>query len=820
NKPLESMAIPLSIHPDPAYFVERSEHVLQKIVKLIETSDAGVLGITGVRGSGKSVILNKIAERFRERYHTIQISAPISASREMEFFIMLFRLLCDSVIVKLRQRVFSERFDLKAIGTRKFWKRLLSFILIAATCTVMAFYALYSFSFYSEKMFISNLLSRVDLTKHTEYMVRLHVDLVRNKLENIMSETNSEKRRQVSVYKNELAFLENIEQSATKIAVGPHPALAKENTLKMDAEEKRKSIKKAGKESTWKMSSEFSDIETKREMLSKIISNETQWSTISKAIRKAIEDRSAKMSALEQEFRSELELKLEVKKAEQAARKEIEKKSALFVQKRAKVAKASPNWVKLVMPAELIDVKVFYNLINVREFYNLMDVREFYSLIDVREFYEFEGARKFYEFEDAREFYEFEGAMDTGLGQLFRGLRAPLKSTPPLYFFVYFVLMGLTGWFLILTGQSCWRSLRYRRELGLLSASERLAQQLEYETTRSRSAEIAAPFVDRITGKLKLTQEQKSRPLSLPGLTAAYLTYINRILEVFPEKIIICIDELDKVSDVEHVRFILREIKGALYSRGCFYLLSVSEDAISAYERRFVGERDIFESTFDEVLSIDKLNLNACIEIIHKRLQDTSYNGRKPVPSIELAITIAGVLSSGIPRDLIRNLREIVVAAGDVQRLDPALAWATLFTRKVQEVRIRIKVAQAADKIRVELIEELDKMSVLENYDQNQCELTLSEIDKRICWLQDQRDGNGHEVNKQMEEGERKILGSWIKYWIELKIYHLVRLYSLMMEKKNSELARGVFENLLNAYAILPYSVETCQRRLTQLRAI
>ena len=54
----------------------------------------------------------------------------------------------------------------------------------------------------------------------------------------------------------------------------------------------------------------------------------------------------------------------------------------------------------------------------------------------------------------------------------------------------------------------------------------------------------------------------------------------------------------------EQVKELLVEIKGALFCPGIFYLISISEDAARSFRRRLAAGRDIFESTFDDVLDI------------------------------------------------------------------------------------------------------------------------------------------------------------------------------------------------------------------------
>ena len=54
--------------------------------------------------SGSSVLLNKLIEDYKDRFLTMNLAAPVSSSKDMELFIMLFRQLTQHVIAALKQR--------------------------------------------------------------------------------------------------------------------------------------------------------------------------------------------------------------------------------------------------------------------------------------------------------------------------------------------------------------------------------------------------------------------------------------------------------------------------------------------------------------------------------------------------------------------------------------------------------------------------------------------------------------------------------------------------------------------------------------------
>src|ERR1043166_1372448 len=111
-----------------------------------------------------------------------------------------------------------------------------------------------------------------------------------------------------------------------------------------------------------------------------------------------------------------------------------------------------------------------------------------------------------------------------------------------------FVLMPAMLIFLRLTRK--YRKYRtYNKQAGLASKSREFLNLITYQTVLSTGSELSLPL-KYFTGKLSRSQQLTDRPLSLPGLTAECSTYMQQVAEVFNGKVIVCIDELDKITDV------------------------------------------------------------------------------------------------------------------------------------------------------------------------------------------------------------------------------------------------------------------------------
>lgn len=144
-----------------------------------------------------------------------------------------------------------------------------------------------------------------------------------------------------------------------------------------------------------------------------------------------------------------------------------------------------------------------------------------------------------------------------------------------------------------------------------------------------------------------LSQKQ----MSLPEIIDDYKYFLNKISEKYT--VIIGIDELDKLSSNEKAHNFLNEIKAIFGLENCFYLISVSENAMSSFERRGLPLRDVFDSSFDDIIYVNYLNLGAVKNLIKRRVIGM------PTPFI----CFCYCMSAGLARDLIRicrNLLELV----------------------------------------------------------------------------------------------------------------------------------------------------------------
>jgi hypothetical protein len=173
------------------------------------------------------------------------------------------------------------------------------------------------------------------------------------------------------------------------------------------------------------------------------------------------------------------------------------------------------------------------------------------------------------------------------------------------------------------------------------------------------------------------------QPVTLPELVARYREYSEDVATWWRSRnggegrVVIGIDEVDKILDGERAEAFLNDIKAVFDVPGCLYLVSLSEDALAVFARRAVSIRSAFDSAFDEVVAITPMTYQNSEQLLIKRVTGL------PRPFIALCHVLAG----GLPRDLVRAARGLINAArrGKETTL-PELA-STLVQREIDSLR-------------------------------------------------------------------------------------------------------------------------------------
>ncbi|MGB8217773.1 MAG: hypothetical protein WCE94_10780 [Candidatus Methanoperedens sp.] len=168
--------------------------------------------------------------------------------------------------------------------------------------------------------------------------------------------------------------------------------------------------------------------------------------------------------------------------------------------------------------------------------------------------------------------------------------------------------------------------------------------QSSYSSGWSGSLKIPIGIEGGMNGATSLSENQ----LSLPEIIDKYRKFIEKVSEKY--LVIIGIDELDKLPSDEKAYLFLNEIKGLFGLKNCFYLISVSESAISNFNRRGLPFRDVFDSSFDDMIYVDYLSLEEAKILIKRRVIGM------PIPFVSFCYCLSG----GLARDLIRTCRNLL----------------------------------------------------------------------------------------------------------------------------------------------------------------
>jgi len=218
-----------------------------------------------------------------------------------------------------------------------------------------------------------------------------------------------------------------------------------------------------------------------------------------------------------------------------------------------------------------------------------------------------------------------------------------------------------------------------RFEEGSIQAeADRHLKQLRYLETRAHEWSGEAGAKGAKLGA-KRSRSLAAQPLTLPELISLYRQFVAAVTVDRP--LIVGIDELDKMASPREVRSFLNDIKSLFGQSDTYYLVSVSEQAMSAFERRGLPIRDVFDSVFDDVLHVGYLQLQESEALLQQRVI-----GMGP-PFAALCHCMAG----GLPRELIRCARKAVVAAEEESEL-PAVA-SSVIRERVEAQQHAVEVA-------------------------------------------------------------------------------------------------------------------------------
>ncbi|GAA3040318.1 hypothetical protein Aglo01_31400 [Actinokineospora globicatena] len=225
---------------------------------------------------------------------------------------------------------------------------------------------------------------------------------------------------------------------------------------------------------------------------------------------------------------------------------------------------------------------------------------------------------------------------------------------PPLVL-VWSVLWGVLG-----------RGFRFRLSPGraaLRAVTRAHLRRIRFLQTRTTgwSGKLTPAGVELAPSRAVANAEQ---PLTYPEVVERFREYLRLVGDVLVSSegissIVVAIDELDRIADPAEAQHFLNDVKSVFGVNHCVFLVSVSEDAFSSFERRGMPVRDAFDSSFTSVIHVDPFTLAESQRWLAYRAMGI------PTPFVWLCHCLSG----GLPRELGR----VALALHDLHRENSGL---------------------------------------------------------------------------------------------------------------------------------------------------
>lgn len=193
----------------------------------------------------------------------------------------------------------------------------------------------------------------------------------------------------------------------------------------------------------------------------------------------------------------------------------------------------------------------------------------------------------------------------------------------------------------------------------LVKSAEKELAKVQYLQTRTSSMSGGVSLPGGAQGQLARGITRAEQPLTHPEIVDEFRRFARTVAARSHKRgsrVFIGVDELDKIGSPEQVEHFLNEIKGIFGIPHLFFIVSMSDDALTAFERRGLPLRDAFDSSFDEIIHVGPLCYAESRRLLYRRIIGLSE------PYVALCHCLAG----GLARDLIRAARNVARTAADL----------------------------------------------------------------------------------------------------------------------------------------------------------
>ncbi|WP_143447090.1 hypothetical protein [Kibdelosporangium aridum] len=156
------------------------------------------------------------------------------------------------------------------------------------------------------------------------------------------------------------------------------------------------------------------------------------------------------------------------------------------------------------------------------------------------------------------------------------------------------------------------------------------------------------------------------QPWTHPEVVGRLRDFFELSIDVLANQIsgiVVTIDDVDKIADPDEAHQFLNEIKGVFGVPHCLFLVSVSDDALTSFERRGIPARDAFDSAFTSMINVRPFTLE----------QSRTWLAHRALGIPEPFVWLCHCMSGGLPRDLGR----VALTLYDLQRDHSQLSSVT-----------------------------------------------------------------------------------------------------------------------------------------------
>jgi hypothetical protein len=129
---------------------------------------------------------------------------------------------------------------------------------------------------------------------------------------------------------------------------------------------------------------------------------------------------------------------------------------------------------------------------------------------------------------------------------------------------------------------------------------------------------------------------------------------------------------------------LLKGIKGILGQDRTHFLLTISEDAMAFFSERLSAERNLIESSFEQIVYLDRIPKGLARQLIKGTIDVDSDCG----PHFQRNCDLLWIFAGGIPRELKRNIFTIHSARLDLGKAPPVSVWKTLYLEVITPMQV------------------------------------------------------------------------------------------------------------------------------------